>query len=65
MDFGSVNLADRSAAFVVVDDLLAAAESLAAELVIRPDVGMSTVLCAARVMALLSSARAKVAGGVW
>ena len=65
VDLGSVDLADCAAAVVVVDDLLAAAEFLAIELVTQPDVGTSVVLCVTRVMTLLSSARAKVTGGVW
>ena len=65
VDLGSVDLADRAAAVVVVDDLLAAAEFLAIELVTEPDVGTSVVLCIARVMTLLSSARVKVTGGAW
>lgn len=63
VDLGSVALADRAAAVVVVDDLLAAAEFLAIKLVTQPDVAASAVLCVARVMTLLSSARAKATGG--
>ena len=65
VDLGSVRLADRDAAVTVIDDLLAAAESLTTELAGRPDVSTSVVLCAARVAALLASARAKATGGAW
>ena len=49
----------------VIDDLLAAAESLAAELVSRAGVSAPEVLRAGRVLALLTSARSKATGGVW
>lgn len=65
VDLGAVSLTDRDAAVGVIDDLLAAAEFLAAELVSRPHVSAPEVLRAGRVLALLTSARSKATGGVW
>ena len=65
VDLGPVSLTDRGAAVTVIDDLLAAAESLTTDLAGRPDSGVPVVLCAARVVTLLASARAKATGGAW
>jgi len=65
VNLGSVDLADRGAAVAVIDDLLAAAESLALELVTSPDVSAAVALCGLRVMTLLASARANATGGAW
>lgn len=65
VDLGAVTSSDREAAVGVIDDLLAAAESLAAELVSRAGVSAPEVLRAGRVLALLTSARSKATGGVW
>ena len=65
VDLGAVSLTDRDVAVGVIDDLLAAAEFLAAELVSRPHVSAPEVLRAGRVLALLTSARSKATGGVW
>ena len=65
VDLGAATLTDREVAVGVIDDLLAAAESLAAELASGPHVSAPEVLRAGRVLALLTSARSKATGGVW
>ena len=65
VNLGLVDLTDRDAAVAVIDDLLAAAQCLATELVEVPDVGAVLALCGSRVTILLGSARAKATGGAW
>ena len=65
VNLGSIDLTDRDVAVAVIDDLLAAAQCLATELVEIPDVGDGLALCGSRVTTLLASARTKVTGGAW